>query len=232
MNEAQPKVKDGQPQGEKKGQPIPVKIIQHEEEPIRVTDKRFWAQDGAKQAEEALPYSFKPSYVEELEKKLSDSQKKIEEVLASYREFKQQSTAEVQKARERLQNEFNRRTAKTKSDLIGKFLDILENFERALAVANQKHSFESLLEGVQLIRSQFVATLAEHEVTELNLDGQPFNPELAEAVGVIEVETEEEDQLVLEVVSKGYRMGDLLIRPAKVRIGRATIPAKNRLSTD
>jgi molecular chaperone GrpE len=226
MKEAKPKAQDGKPPQNTKGQSIPVKIIQQEEEPIRVTDKRFWMQDEAPETPEAQAYSFKPSYVEEMEKKLSDSQKKLEEMMSSYKELKQESAAEIQKARERIQNEFNRRTAKTKSELVGKFIDILENFERALAAADQKHSFESLLEGVQLIRSQFVAALAEHDITELNLIGQPFNPELAEAVGVIEVESEEEDQLVLEIVSKGYSMGDFLIRPAKVKIGRVTIPAQ------
>lgn len=225
MKDAKPKAKDHPPEGVKKGLPIPVKIIQGEEDPLRVTDKRFWVQDGTQAAEETLPYSFKPSFVEELEKKLSDSQKKIEEVLSSYKEVKHESAAEIQKARERIQNEFNRRTAKTKSDLASKFIDILENFERALAIASQKHSFDSLLEGVQLIRNQFIAALAEHDVTELNVEGQPFNPELAEAVGVIDVESPEQDQMILEVVNKGYRMGDLLIRPAKVKIGRATVPA-------
>jgi molecular chaperone GrpE len=226
MKEAQPKASEHQPRGEKKGQPIPVKIIQGEEDPIRVTDKRFWVQDGGQEADETLPYSFKPSYVEELEKKISDSQKKIEEVLSSNREFKQQSAAEVQKARERIQNEFNRRTAKVKSDLVSKFIEILDNFERALAIASQKHSFDSLLEGVELIRNQFMTALAEQDVTELNVEGQPFNPELAEAVEVIEVETPEKDNMILEVVNKGYRMGDFLIRPAKVKIGRATVPAR------
>lgn len=225
MKEAKPKTNDDPPQGVKKGQPIPVKIIQHEEDPVRVTDKRFWVQDGAQESEETLPYSFKPSYVEELEKKLSDSQKKIEEVLSSSKEFKQESAAEVHKAKERIQNEFNRRNAKIKSDLISKFIEILDNFERALTIASQKHSFDSLLEGVQLIRSQFIAVLVEQEVTELNLEGQPFNPEFAEAVEVIEVEEPEKDNMILEVVNKGYCMGDLLIRPARVKIGRATSPA-------
>jgi molecular chaperone GrpE len=226
MKVAQPKANEDQPRGEKKGQPIPVKIIQGEEDPIRVTDKRFWVQDGAQEADETLPYSFKPSYVEELEKKLSDSQKKIEEILSSSREFKQQSAGEVQKARERIQNEFNRRSAKIKSDLVSKFIEILDNFQRALAIASQKHSFDTLLEGVELIQNQFIAALTEHDVTELNVEGQPFNPEFAEAVEVIEVETPEKDNLILEVVNKGYRMGDFLIRPAKVKIGRVKVPTQ------
>ncbi|MFN8009268.1 MAG: nucleotide exchange factor GrpE [Terriglobia bacterium] len=225
MKEAHPKVKHDAPKEESKGQPIPVKIIPPDEEPVRVTDKRFWVQDESQQAGEAESYSFKPSYVEELEKKLSESQKKIEEVKTSYREFKQESTAEIQKARERLQNEFNRRTIQNKSELVSPFLNILENFDRALAAAGERHSFESLLEGVQLIRGQFISALAEHDVVELDLEGQIFNPELAEAVGVIEVKSEDMDHKILEVTSKGYRMGDMIIRPAKVKVGRLVVPA-------
>jgi len=72
--------------------------------------------------------------------------------------------------------------------------------------------------------------LADHGVTEIDLSGQPFDPEVAEAVGIIEVNSEEQDQTVMEVVSKGYRLADLLIRPAKVKVGRCTMPAKNNQS--
>src|SRR5258705_5376023 len=109
MKEAKSKANDDQPQGEKKGQPIPVKIIQSEEDPIRVTDKRFWVQDGAQESEGTLAYSFKPSYIEELEKKLSETQKKTEAVLSSYKELKQQSATAVQKANARIQNQYKSR---------------------------------------------------------------------------------------------------------------------------
>jgi molecular chaperone GrpE len=230
MSESKPEMSSDQKLKQSKGRPIPVKIIPREEEPLRVTDKRFWVKEGDKETEDQQPYSFKPSYVEELEKKLSDSQKQIEEILASYREVKQQSTVEVQKARERMQNDFNRRAARTKVDVVGPFIDILENFERALQIAVENHNLDSLLQGLQLIRSQFLASLADHGVTEIDLSGQPFDPEVAEAVGIIEVNSEEQDQTVMEVVSKGYRLADLLIRPAKVKVGRCTMPAKKTQS--
>jgi molecular chaperone GrpE len=200
-------------------------------EPVRVTDKRFWAQEQCATSETPVAnYSFKPTYVEELEKKLAEAQRKTEEVLASHREFKAGTTAETQRARERIQNEYNRRHAQAKADIVKKFIDILENFERALAAAENKPAFDSLLEGVQLIRNQFLAALAELGVAELEVKGKPFDPETAEAVGTVEVSHEEEDQQVIEVVGKGYILDQSLVRPARVRIGRH-LPRERENST-
>jgi len=79
---------------------IPIKVTQKgSDEPIRVTDKRFWVQpEGGNSSHHAAP-SLKPSYVEELEGKLSDSQKKLDELRNSYRALKAESALETQKAR-------------------------------------------------------------------------------------------------------------------------------------
>jgi len=87
-------------------QSIPVKVkTKASEEPLRVTDRRFWVQPEGGGAPEEARFSLKPTYVEELEKKLADSQKKMEEVIASYREFKAEAGLETRKARERIQSE-------------------------------------------------------------------------------------------------------------------------------
>ncbi len=51
---------------------------------------------------------------------------------------------------------------------------------------------------------------------------EPFDPHQAEAVGMIAVDEPELDQCVIEVVQKGYRVGDQLIRPARVRVGQTS----------
>ena len=213
------------------GTPIPVKVVKIEE-PVRVTDRRFWVQDQSTKSESSeANYSFKPTYVEELEKKLADSQRKVEEVQASFREYKADTAAETQRARERIQNEYNRRLSQARADIVRKFIDVLENFERALAAAKSKPAFDSLLEGVQLIANQFLATLAELGVSELEAEGQPFNPEIAEAVGTVDVSHEEQDQQIIEVVGKGYVLDQALVRPAKVRVGRhVRTPVENSTS--
>src|SRR6266480_1125726 len=93
----------------KEGKPIPIKVNIKNEEPIRVTDKRFWVQAQNETNKEETPFSFKPSYVQELEKKLSDSQKRLDEMITTYRSLKADTAAETQKARERIQNEYNKR---------------------------------------------------------------------------------------------------------------------------
>jgi molecular chaperone GrpE len=57
-------------------------------------------------------------------------------------------------------------------------------------------------------------------VSEIELEGKIFNPEIAEAVGTVDVFDREKDQQIIEVVSKGYALGQTLVRPARVRVGR------------
>ncbi|MEW5975540.1 MAG: nucleotide exchange factor GrpE [Acidobacteriota bacterium] len=206
---------------ESQGIPIEVKVKRSDPEPIRVTDRRFWAQPDAQEPSvEEPPSSLKPRYVEELEQKLAESQKRAEEMAASFRAFKAESLSEVSRARERIQNEYNRRLAQAKAEVARNFIPILENLERAINASETAQSFESLLEGVRLIRSQFTAAFAGIGLEEIAVLGEPFNPELAEAIEVVGVEDESEDNKVLEVVARGYRLNDTVVRPPQVKVGK------------
>ena len=206
------------------GQPIPIKLKTKNEEPIRVTDKRFWVQPENESNRGETSFSLKPSYVEELEKKLSDSQKRLDELIAAYRALKVDTAAETQKARERIQNEYNKRLVQARADVARKFINVLENLDRALTATQESKNFESLLEGVKLIRNQFNTALSDLGLEEIKVKGEPFNPEIAKAVQTAEVENEAEDNLVLEVISKGYRINDTLVRPAQVKVGVSKAP--------
>ena len=206
-------------------QAIPVEVkIKESEEPLRVTDKRFWVQPESGKDQGETRFSLKPTYVEELEKKLSDSQKKLDEVIASYREFKAEAGLETRKARERIQSEYDKRLTQAKGNVANKFIEVLENLDRAIAASDEAQNFQSLLEGVKLIRNQFSAALADLGLEEIAMTGEPFNPEIAEAIQTVEVEDEAEDNTVLEVVRKGYRMNDSLVRPAQVIVGKSKAP--------
>jgi molecular chaperone GrpE len=206
-------------------QSIPVKVKKKEsEEPLRVTDKRFWVQPEGRGAPEEARFSLKPTYVEELEKKLSDSQKKMEEVIASYREFKAEAGLETRKARERIQSEYDKRLTQAKGDMAKRFLEVLENLDRAIAASSEAQKFQSLLEGVKLIRNQFSTALSALGLEEITPTGEPFNPEMAEAIQTAEVEDEAEDGTVLQVVRKGYRLNNVLVRPAQVIVGKSKAP--------
>ena len=111
------------------------------ETPIRVTDKRFWVNKEKEASKDEKEYSFKPTYVQELEKKVNEVQKNAE--------------IEVQKSRERIRNEHEKRILQSKGDLVKEFLDVFENLERALNASKKTPNFQGLIEGVGLIHNQF-----------------------------------------------------------------------------
>ncbi len=193
---------------------------QDQEVKIRVTDKRFWVQDGEDTSARESSASLKPTYVEELEKRRAEAEKKVEQVLASYRDFRDKAEAENRQARERIANEYEKRLQQARGETVEKFIDIFENFERALLHARKSPDREGLLKGVELIHTQFGGILAELGLEEVAGAGESYDPELAEAVAVTEVADREKDNLILEVVRKGYRLNGKLVRPARVRVGQ------------
>jgi len=93
--------------------------------------------------------------------------------------------------------------------LLAKLLPVVDALEEAASVIKDS--------GVRLILKQLREVLRSEGVEEIEADGQKFDPRYHEA---IEVVAGEKDQVV-EIVAKGYRIGDRIIRPAKVRVGNS-----------
>lgn len=135
---------------------------------------------------------------------------------------------ELQRRLLRLQADFEnfrRRTAKEKEELstfitagvVGKFLKILDNFERAEASAGKGDNVEAVLAGMQKIRRQFEDTFKELQVSEIEAQDARFDPNLHEAV-MRGQNPELEDETIDMVFEKGYKLGDKVIRHSKVRV--------------
>ena len=120
---------------------------------------------------------------------------------------------------------FRRRTASEKEQLstfvtagvVGKFLKVLDNFERAEASAAKATDMEGVITGMQMIRRQFEATFSELKVEEIPAQDQKFDPQLHEAV-MRGHNPELEDEIIDMVFEKGYKLGDKVIRHSKVRV--------------
>ena len=120
---------------------------------------------------------------------------------------------------------FRRRTATEKEQLstfvtagvVGKFLKVLDNFERAEASAAKATDMEGVITGMQKIRRQFEATFSELKVEEITAQAQKFDPQLHEAV-MRGHNPELEDEIIDMVFEKGYKLGDKVIRHSKVRV--------------
>ena len=133
----------------------------------------------------------------------------------------------------RLYSEFDnyrKRTAKEKLEftriatesLVKELLPVLDDFDRALnnISADDEHTKE-LYNGVSLIHQKFFNTLKKKELKEIEVSvGSDFDLNLQEAVATIPAPSEEMKGKVIDVVEKGYMLGDAIIRFAKVVVGQ------------
>ncbi len=102
--------------------------------------------------------------------------------------------------------------------LIGELLPILDDLERALSAAEQ-HEEAQLEEGVRLVHRSLAGLLERHGVRPIETDGM-FDPHVHEAL-LTQPSEEVESGAVLDVVQKGYKLGDRVVRPARVVVAAA-----------
>jgi len=96
-------------------------------------------------------------------------------------------------------------------------LDMMDDFERALAYANTAP--ESILAGTRVIHQRLTDLLQAQGVVPYSSAGQPFDPALHEAVDAIKTD-QATSGVVLDELSRGYRWDDTILRPARVRVAQ------------
>jgi len=100
---------------------------------------------------------------------------------------------------------------------------VLDNLDRALSHAPDDTGGEGLVEGVRMVRKQFMDTLTKFGVTSVECVGLPFDPEKEQAM--MHVETDDyEPGTVVEVFQKGYFLNERILRPAMVTVAKKPSP--------
>lgn len=195
---------------------------------VRVTDKRrvYLDQDGAEhvQAEAEAP-SLKPTYVEELETRTKAAEKQVLEVQARFDQLRAQLQRETDETRARLNRSASERAEAGKAKFIESLLPVLDDLERAIEAVSKDAPREAVLQGIQTIATSFHSALTGAGVEPIKAVGEPFNPQLHEAVDTIESDPEM-DGIVINEYSRGFCIGDRLLRPARVQVGRAPEQAR------
>lgn len=200
-----------------------------EDEPrdIRVTDRRRIHLDD--EGESAAPVAdvpnLKPSYVEELEARTRAAEQKVLEVQGRFEQLRQQLQNETDETRRRLNKAADERAHREKANFIEALLPVLDNLQRATEATESGASAQDVVEGVRRTATSFENALVAAGVEPLVSVGEQFDPELHDAVETAEVEPEDEGK-VIEEYARGYRIGDRLLRPARVKVGRASVRAK------
>jgi len=101
------------------------------------------------------------------------------------------------------------------------FIPVLDNLDRALAVKPDSDG-KTVLEGVAMVRRQFLSVLESMGVEPVPTVGYPFSPELHDAVAAEETDDPEKNGIVTEEIQTGYRTKERTIRPAKVKVASCT----------
>ena len=189
---------------------------------IRVTDRRRIQLDeneGTNSKVDTQPPSLKPSYVEELEARTKAAEQKVQEVNARFEQLRKHLQNETDATRQRLNKAADERAQREKADFIVALLPVLDNLERANEAAASGASADDVAEGLRLTIASFQNALAAAGVEAIDSVGEQFDPEVHEAVETEEVNPEDAGKVLVEYL-KGYRMGDRLLRPARVKVGR------------
>jgi molecular chaperone GrpE len=198
---------------------------------IRVTDRRRFSLDN-ETGDEVMGESvsdeaprLKPSYVAQLEARTLEAERKVADVQARFEQLRSQLQRETDETRQRLNRAADDRARREKAEFVAALLPVADNLQRAIDAAEQGGSFESLVNGVRGTLSNFESALSTAGIEPIASVGEQFDPELHEAVDTVEVEPERDGTVTAEY-SRGYKMGDRLLRPARVQVGRAQGEAK------
>ena len=198
-------------------------------EKIPVNDKRRFNADGERMNFEEKDDSKIPVKSQreiELENRLIEetarreaAEAKLIGVQAKFNEAKAEIERETQEMRQRMQKSLEDRAKQGQYNFLLTLLPVLDNLNLAIAASEKDSSFEHLLDGVKGTARSFEQALMSVGVEPVQSVGVDFNPEFHEAVEMVETDAENDGKIVGEF-SRGYRLGDRLLRPARVQVGR------------
>jgi molecular chaperone GrpE len=186
-----------------------------QEVPVKVVDRRWWVRgedDGA-----SVERSTKPTYVEELERQVAEKDRIAQEYIAKYR----QAASEFDESRLRLRREISKDIERSRREILADLLDVVDNLDRAIEAAGTAASPDALLQGVEMVRRQFLSKLESLGVKRIDSQGAAFDPVKHEAVSTVPAATPEDDGRVIGIIRQGYTIGNDVLRPASVAVAKS-----------
>lgn len=182
--------------------------------PLKVVDRRWWARgdDGGAPASG----SSKPTYVEELEQQLAEKDRIAQEYIAKYR----QAANEFEESRLRVRREISKDIERGRREILADLLEVVDNLDRALEATPHAASPDTLRQGVEMVRRQFLSKLEGLGVRRIQAADALFDPLVHEAVSTVPAVSEDQDGRVVGVVRHGYKIGEDVLRPAAVAVAK------------
>ena len=180
-------------------------------------EKRL-AEKAAQESDEGADENAGPETLTEAQEAIAELNDRIVRLPADFDNFRKRAQREKDEARQF-----------ANQGLLEKLLPVLDNFEMALTAV--KDADPSVRDGVQMILDQLLGVLKESGVEPVDAMGQPFDPNLHEALSQEET-TEVEEGTVVQQVQRGYKLNDRLVRPARVVVAKAPGAAEEAPTED
>jgi len=164
--------------------------------------------------------------IEELESRSEDKLKKLKAKLrqcekekASHLEEFQRAKADFLNSKKRLAEQLDKDTERVANNFIEKLLPLCDSFDMAMSdTKSWKKCDESWRSGIEAIYTQLDSILRSYDVEKIGEKGEMFDPNKHEAVST--AESDETQEIIIEVLQSGYKRGEHLIRPAKVILSK------------
>ena len=163
--------------------------------------------------------------IKEFDKKVELLEKQLEELTVEKQDLFEQLqrvSADYANFQKRAPKQIADSVEYEKKAVLRSFLPSIDNFEHALShasTANGKEALDNLIKGVQMVFDHMLDALKAHGVKAIDALGQPFDPNLHEAM-MRRSEPEKDDDTVLEVYQAGYMIGEQVLRPSKVIVNK------------
>jgi len=148
-----------------------------------------------------------------------------------FRNLLQRTRADFENYQKRAQREWAQERRYSHAGLALDILPILDNFDRAVAAAQQAGEKGPLMQGVALIQAQVLDVFRRHGITRIEAQGQPFDPNLHQAV-MQQPSADQPPSTVLQVLEQGFLIHDRVLRPARVVVSAATAAGPEKADND
>jgi len=194
----------------------PIEEICEEEKPVPGAEKNTGAEGGGEPAsgESSSPPDRETEEMAALIEALEERNRELTAALASAR-------ADFFNYRKRIEKDRQRERSVAGEEKAMEFIPVLDNLDRALSVKPDSDG-KTVLEGVAMVRRQFLSVLESMGVEPVPTVGSPFSPEHHDAVAAEETDDPEMNGIVIEEIQTGYRTKDRILRPAKVKVASCT----------
>ena len=157
---------------------------------------------------------------ESIELNLDDVAAQLEADLAEAKDAALRAQADAVNVQRRAEQEVDKARKFALERFVSELLPVVDNMERALEAAGTDEAVKPIVEGVELTQKSLIDALQKHGVETIDPMGEPFDPQIAQAMSMVE-NPEVEPNTVIAVMQKGYQLNGRLVRPAMVMVSKA-----------